>query len=149
MSDLLLNNIQPGEGAKKDPVRVGRGIGSTLGKTCGRGHKGALARAGSKRRLGFEGGQMPLQRRIPKSGFNSKVNTFTTEVKLALIAKLAQSEIDLTVLKEANLVKNYIRHVKVIGITELSKAITIKGLAVTANVRKIVEAAGGQIVDNS
>ncbi len=149
MSDLLLNNIQPGEGAKKDPVRVGRGIGSTLGKTCGRGHKGALARAGSKRRLGFEGGQMPLQRRIPKSGFNSKVNTFTTEVKLALIAKLAQSEIDLTVLKEANLVKNYIRRVKVIGITELSKAITIKGLAVTANVRKIVESAGGQIVDNS
>lgn len=144
---LLLNDIQPAEGAKKKKVRLGRGIGSGMGKTCGRGHKGFTARAGSGRKIGFEGGQTPLQRRLPKSGFKSRTTEYVSEIQLSALTKINSLEISLDLLKELRLVKNYIRHVKVIGKAELSKPIVLKNLRPTHGVRALIEAAGGKILE--
>ena len=143
---MNLNTIAPAPGAKKDAKRVGRGIGSGLGKTCGRGHKGQKARSGGFHKRGFEGGQMPLQRRLPKVGFRSRKQALTTEVRLDVIAKFAGSEaIDLLALKTAGVVSDNILRVKVIGSGEITTAVKLKGIAVTAGAKKAIEAAGGKI----
>jgi len=143
---MNLNTISPAPGAKKDAKRVGRGIGSGLGKTGGRGHKGQKARSGGFHKRGFEGGQMPLQRRLPKVGFRSRKKALTTEVRLDVIAKFAGSEaVDLLTLKSAGIISNNILRVKVIGSGEIDSAVTLKGIAVTAGAKKAIEAAGGKI----
>ena len=143
---MNLNTIAPAPGAKKEAKRVGRGIGSGLGKTCGRGHKGQKARSGGFHKRGFEGGQMPLQRRLPKVGFRSRKSAVTTELRLDELAKIAGSEaIDLLTLKSAGIVTDKILRVKVIGSGEITTAVTLKGIAVTAGAKKAIEAAGGKV----
>jgi large subunit ribosomal protein L15 len=142
---MQLNTIKPSEGAKKNRRRVGRGIGSGLGKTGGRGHNGQKSRAGGYHKVGFEGGQMPLQRRLPKRGFKSAQLKFNGEVTLADLQALAIDEIDLQALKQAGLVGELIRHVKVIKSGELSRKVTLKGVAATAGAKAAIEAAGGSI----
>ena len=142
---MELNNLKPGEGAKKARRRVGRGIGSGLGKTAGRGHKGQKSRAGGFHKVGFEGGQMPLQRRLPKRGFKSPHAKFNAEVTLAALQRLGAAEVDLLTLKQAKLVGELIRHVKVIKSGELSRKVTLKGVAATAGAKAAIEAAGGSI----
>jgi large subunit ribosomal protein L15 len=142
---MKLNSIQPAEGSKRSRKRVGRGIGSGLGKTGGRGHKGQKSRSGGFTKSGFEGGQMPLQRRLPKVGFNSAVNAFTRELRLYQINGLDAEVIDLDALKNAGVVPRSTRRVKVINTGELSRAVTIKGLDVTAGAAKAIEAAGGKV----
>ena len=142
---MQLNTIKPSEGAKKNRRRVGRGIGSGLGKTGGRGHNGQKSRAGGYHKVGFEGGQMPLQRRLPKRGFKSAQLKFNGEVTLADLQALAIDEIDLQVLKQAGLVGELIKHVKVIKSGELSRKVTLKGVAATAGAKAAIEAAGGSL----
>ena len=142
---MRLNTIQPGPGSKPAGKRVGRGIGSGLGKTCGRGHKGQHARAGGFRKVGFEGGQMPLQRRLPKRGFRSRTATDTAEVRLHELAALTADTIDLAVLKAANLVPQTAKRAKVIASGKLEKAVVLKGLVLTKGARASVEAVGGSI----
>lgn len=142
---MFLNNIQPMEGAKYSKRRVGRGIGSGLGKTCGRGHKGQKSRAGGFHKVGFEGGQMPLQRRLPKRGFKSLLMDLTLEVRLSELDAIAVEEIDLLVLKQAGLVSSRIEAVKVIASGEIRKAIILKGIKVTKGARNAIEAIGGKI----
>lgn len=142
---MLLNTIKPGKGAKHSPKRLGRGIGSGLGKTCGRGHKGQHARAGGFHKIGFEGGQMPLQRRLPKFGFNSRKALFSAEVRLIDIAKIKTDIIDIQTLKKAKLITSVIKFVKVIGMAEITKPIKIIGMRTTKSVRAVIEAAGGSI----
>jgi len=144
---MYLNTIKPAEGSKKDRKRVGRGIGSTLGKTCGRGHKGQKSRSGGFHKVGFEGGQMPLQRRLPKVGFTARKSKFTSEVRLNEIAKLSLDVITLDVLIKANVVPAFTRVVKVIKSGEISSAVTLKGLKVTVGAKALIEAAGGTIED--
>lgn len=141
---MRLNSIAPGEGAKKSKARPGRGIGSGLGKTGGRGHKGWTSRSGGGRKTGFEGGQMPLQRRLPKVGFNSPMRGDTDEVRLHEIAKL-DGTIDLLALKTANLVSQNAKRAKVIASGVIEKAVTLKGLGVTKGARAAIEAAGGKV----
>jgi len=144
---MHLNTLSPAPGSTKPRRRVGRGIGSGLGKTCGSGHKGQKARSGGSVRPGFEGGQMPLQRRLPKFGFSSRVGRITAEVRTSELANLAAEVIDIAVLREANLITSVIRRVKIMLSGDVSKPLTLKGLRVTAGARSAIEAAGGKIVE--
>lgn len=142
---MRLNTLKPGEGAKKVGKRLGRGIGSGLGKTSGRGHKGQKARAGGFHKVGFEGGQMPLQRRLPKIGFRSLKAADSAEVRLHELAKVEGDVVDLLGLKAANVVGQEIKRVKVIASGKVEKAVTVKGVAVTKGARAAIEAAGGKV----
>ncbi|HQC99884.1 MAG TPA: 50S ribosomal protein L15 [Aquabacterium sp.] len=142
---MQLNTIKPAEGAKKARRRVGRGIGSGLGKTAGRGHKGQKSRAGGYHKVGFEGGQMPLQRRLPKRGFKSQSLKYNGEVTLTDLQRLDQDEVDLVMLKAAGLVGQLIKHVKVIKSGELSRKVVLKGIGATAGAKAAIEAAGGAL----
>ena len=142
---MELNGIQPAAGSKKARRRVGRGIGSGLGKTAGRGHKGQKSRAGGFHKVGFEGGQMPLQRRLPKRGFKSAQLKFNGEVTLAELQALDAAEVDLLTLKQAGLVRELVKHVKVIKSGELSRKVTLKGIRATAGAKAAIEAAGGSV----
>ena len=142
---MQLNTIKPSEGAKKNRRRVGRGIGSGLGKTGGRGHNGQKSRAGGYHKVGFEGGQMPLQRRLPKRGFKSHQLKYNGEVNLSDLQAMAVDEIDLQSLKQAGLIGELIKHVKVIKSGELSRKVTLKGVAATAGAKAAIEAAGGSL----
>ena len=144
---MELNNLKPAEGSRKDRRRVGRGIGSGLGKTAGRGHKGQKSRAGGFHKVGFEGGQMPLQRRLPKRGFKSQSAKFNGEVSLAALERLVNSskvaEVDLLTLKQAGLVGEMVKNVKVIKSGELKAKVALKGILATAGAKAAIEAAGG------
>jgi len=142
---MEINTIKPAEGSKKARRRVGRGIGSGLGKTAGRGHKGQKSRAGGYHKVGFEGGQMPLQRRLPKRGFKSAQLKYNGEVTLGDLQVLAAEEVDLLTLKAAGLVRQLVRHVKVIKSGELSRKVLLKGIGATAGAKAAIEAAGGSI----
>jgi large subunit ribosomal protein L15 len=142
---MYLNTLQPNPGAKKKATRVGRGIGSGLGKTCGRGHKGQHARAGGYHKVGFEGGQMPIQRRLPKFGFRSRNALVTAEVRLHELAKVDGDVINLDALKVADVIGVNIKFVKIIASGEIKKPVTISGLKVTAGAKKLIEAAGGKV----
>lgn len=142
---MELNNLKPAAGAKHAKRRVGRGIGSGLGKTAGRGHKGQTSRAGGFHKVGFEGGQMPLQRRLPKVGFASRRMRFVAEVRLHELAKVEAEAIDLLVLKTAGLVGEHVKHAKVMLSGKLEKAVTVKGLGVTKGAKAAIEAAGGKV----
>ncbi|TMH06448.1 MAG: 50S ribosomal protein L15 [Betaproteobacteria bacterium] len=142
---MELNTIKPAEGSKKARRRVGRGIGSGLGKTAGRGHKGQKSRSGGFHKVGFEGGQMPLQRRLPKRGFKSVSLKYNAEITLADLQKLAADEVDLLTLKQAGLVGELARVVKVIKSGELSKKVALKGVGATAGAKAAIEAAGGSV----
>lgn len=142
---MRLNALSPAPGSKKDGRRVGRGIGSGLGKTGGRGHKGLKARSGGSVAPGFEGGQQPLQRRLPKFGFSSRKAQYVAEIRLNELATLDADVIDLDALKNANLVRRDTKEAKVILSGEISKAVTIQGLRVTKGAREAITAAGGKI----
>jgi len=144
---MHLNTLQPAPGSKKSAKRVGRGIGSGLGKTCGRGHKGQKSRSGGFHKVGFEGGQMPLQRRLPKVGFNSRSAKLSAEVRLDELAKIVADVIDLAALIKANVVPAFTNKAKVIASGEISKAVQLKGIKVTPGARSAIEAAGGKIED--
>ena len=142
---MFLNTIQPAEGATHVSRRVGRGIGSGLGKTGGRGHKGQKSRSGGFHKVGFEGGQMPLQRRLPKRGFKSLTAAANTEVRLSELNLIAVNEIDVLVLKQAGLIPATASNVKVIASGEISKAVTLKGVKATKGAKVAIEAAGGKV----
>ena len=142
---MNLNNMKPAAGSKRARRRVGRGIGSGLGKTAGRGHKGQKSRAGGFHKVGFEGGQMPLQRRLPKRGFKSAALKFADEVTLKDLQLLAIDEVDLLALKQAGLVSQRARQVKVIKAGELTRKVMLKGLGATAGAKAAIEAAGGAV----
>jgi large subunit ribosomal protein L15 len=142
---MELNGIKPAAGAKKARRRVGRGIGSGLGKTAGRGHKGQKSRAGGYHKVGFEGGQMPLQRRLPKRGFKSQSAKFNAEVSLAALERLGAADVDLLSLKQAGMVGELIRVVKVIKSGELKRAVKLTGIGATAGAKAAIEAAGGSV----
>ena len=142
---MFLNTIQASEGSRKKSKRVGRGIGCTLGKTCGRGHKGQKARSGGFHKVGFEGGQMPLQRRLPKIGFTSRVKMYSAEVRLGELNSMDVDVIDLKALIDANVVPAFTKTAKVIKSGELSKAVTVKGLKVTGGAKVSIEVAGGKV----
>jgi large subunit ribosomal protein L15 len=142
---MELNNIKPADGAKHAKRRVGRGIGSGLGKTAGRGHKGQKSRSGGYHKVGFEGGQMPLQRRLPKRGFKSMTLRFNAEVTLTDIARLGLAEVDVLVLKQAGLINDLTRAVKVINTGALATAVKLSGVSVTAGAKAAIEAAGGSV----
>ncbi|WHI48839.1 50S ribosomal protein L15 [Microbulbifer sp. EKSA008] len=144
---MRLNDLSPAPGHKHSAKRVGRGIGSGIGKTGGRGHKGQKARSGGSVRPGFEGGQMPLQKRLPKYGFTARVSRFTAEVRLAELAKVENDVIDLAALKNADIIGSHIKRAKVFLSGELTKAVTVKGLGVTKGAKAAIEAAGGKIED--
>ena len=144
---MELNDLKPAKGSHRDSKRAGRGPGSGIGKTAGRGHKGSKSRSGGKRKAGFEGGQMPLQRRLPKFGFSSRTATFNAEVRLDALAKVTDAVIDMDVLKSAGLITSKARRVKVILAGEISSALKLKGIAVTKGARAAIEAAGGTIED--
>jgi large subunit ribosomal protein L15 len=141
---MNLNTIAPAAGEKKAAKRVGRGIGSGLGKTCGRGHKGQKSRSGGFHKRGFEGGQMPLQRRLPKVGFKSRKSATTAEIRLDVLASIDADSIDLLTLKTAGAVPENTLRVKVVNSGELSKAVTVKGLSASAGAKAAIEAAGGK-----
>ncbi len=142
---MFINTIKPSEGSKKSRRRVGRGIGSGLGKTAGRGHKGQKSRAGGFHKVGFEGGQMPLQRRLPKRGFKSAQLKFNGQVTLTDLERLGADEVDLLTLKAAGLVGQLIKYVKVIKSGELTIKVVLKGIAATAGAKVSIEALGGSI----
>lgn len=142
---MELNNIQPAAGAKHAKRRVGRGIGSGIGKTAGRGHKGQKSRAGGFHKVGFEGGQMPLQRRLPKRGFKSLATPYKAEVRLSDLEKLPVDEIDVLALKNAGVVAQQARVVRVIAAGEISKKVTLKGVIATKGAKAAIEAAGGSV----
>lgn len=142
---MELNTIKPSEGAKHAKRRVGRGIGSGLGKTAGRGHKGQKSRAGGYHKVGFEGGQMPMQRRLPKRGFKSHLLKFNGEITLTDLAALGASEVDLLTLKQAGLVSDLVRKVKVINTGSIFSAVNLKNVAATASAKVAIEAAGGSV----
>ena len=142
---MELNDIKPADGAKHYKRRVGRGIGSGLGKTAGRGHKGQKSRSGGYHKVGFEGGQMPLQRRLPKRGFKSQLLKFNAEVTLTDLQRLGAAEVDLLALKQAGLVGELIKNVKVIKAGELTAKVVLKGIAATAGAKAVIEAAGGSV----
>ena len=142
---MELNNIKPAAGAKHAKRRVGRGIGSGLGKTAGRGHKGQKSRSGGYHKVGFEGGQMPMQRRLPKRGFKSHLLKYNAEVNLSELAALELAEIDLLTLKQVGLVGQLVKNVKVIKSGELAKAVKLTGITATAGAKAAIEAAGGSV----
>lgn len=144
---MELNTIKPAEGAKKDKRRLGRGIGSGLGKTAGRGHKGQKSRAGGFHKVGFEGGQMPMHRRLPKRGFVSLTKADTAHVRLYELAAVGVDEIDLLVLKQAGVVGSAAKAAKIYLAGEIGKAVKLRGIAVTKGARAAIEAAGGTIAD--
>jgi large subunit ribosomal protein L15 len=144
---MELNAIKPADGSKKARRRVGRGIGSGLGKTAGRGHKGQKSRAGGYHKVGFEGGQMPMQRRLPKRGFKSHALKYNAEITLADLQKLALGEVDMLALKQAGLVRDMIKNVKVIKSGELSTKVVLKGVGATAGAKAAIEAAGGSVAE--
>ncbi len=144
---MYLNTIKPAAGAKQTRKRVGRGIGSGLGKTCGRGHKGQHSRSGGFTKVGFEGGQMPLQRRLPKIGFSSRVKASRAEVRLHELDAVEADVVDLDALKAANIVPQQTLKAKVIASGELTRAVTLRGINVTKGARAAIEAAGGKIED--
>lgn len=142
---MYLNTLKPARGSKKPRKRVGRGIGSTLGKTAGRGHKGQKSRAGGFHKVGFEGGQMPLQRRLPKVGFTSRKKKYVAEVRLHELKSVDADVIDLAALKQANVISSSIKRAKIIESGKIDKAVTVKGLLATQGARRAIEAAGGKI----
>jgi large subunit ribosomal protein L15 len=142
---MYLNTIQAAYGARRKLKRVGRGIGSTDGKTCGRGHKGQKARSGGYHKVGFEGGQMPLQRRLPKVGFTSRTKKFTAEVRLSELEALGLDVIDLQILIDSNVIPAFSKKAKLVNTGAISKAITLKGVNVTDGARQAIEAAGGKV----
>lgn len=142
---MELNSIKPAAGAKHAKRRVGRGIGSGLGKTAGRGHKGQKSRSGGYHKVGFEGGQMPLQRRLPKRGFKSQSLKYNDEVTLRTLEQLGLAEVDMTALKQAGLVSAMAQVVKVIKRGELTRAVKLTGVGVTAGAKAAIEAAGGSV----
>ena len=142
---MELNGMKPADGAKHAKRRVGRGIGSGMGKTAGRGHKGQKSRAGGYHKVGFEGGQMPLQRRLPKRGFKSQLLKFNGEITLAALEKLGAADVDLLTLKQAGLIGEMVRVVKVIKTGELTKAVKLNGIGATAGAKAAIEAAGGSV----
>jgi large subunit ribosomal protein L15 len=142
---MRLNTLSPAPGRKNSAKRVGRGIGSGLGKTCGRGHKGQKSRSGGSVKPGFEGGQMPLQKRLPKFGFSSRISRTTAQVRLGELSLVEADVIDLAALKAADLVKQNATRARVFLSGEISKAVTVKGLAVTKGAREAIEKAGGSI----
>lgn len=146
MSDVMrLNTLSPAPGSRKDAKRVGRGIGSGVGKTAGRGHKGQKSRTGGTVRPGFEGGQMPLQKRLPKYGFTSRMARTTAQVRLGELNAVNAEVIDLAALKDADLVKDDVTRARVFLSGELGKAVTVKGLTVTKGAREAIENAGGKV----
>jgi len=142
---MQLNTIQPAAGSKKNIKRVGRGIGSGTGKTCGRGHKGQKSRSGGFSKVGFEGGQMPLQRRLPKVGFNSRSAKLSAEIRLHELTKTDASPVDIQSLIAANVVPAFTEKVKVIASGEIKTAVKLKGISVTPGAKTAIEAAGGSI----
>jgi len=144
---MYLNTLKPADGSKKNAKRVGRGIGSGLGKTGGRGHKGQKSRSGGFTKVGFEGGQMPLQRRLPKVGFTSRTARYVAEIRLHELMLVEGDTVDLLALKTANIVGQQIKRAKVILSGEISKAVTVSGLGVTKGARAAIEAAGGKVED--
>jgi large subunit ribosomal protein L15 len=142
---MELNTIKPNEGEKHAKRRVGRGIGSGLGKTAGRGHKGQKSRAGGYHKVGFEGGQMPMQRRLPKRGFKSQTQKYNDQVTLADLAALGQSDVDLLTLKQFGLVSQMARKVKVINTGVIASAVNLKNVAATVAAKAAIEAAGGSV----
>ena len=144
---MKLNTIQPAEGAKHSKRRVGRGIGSGLGKTAGRGHKGQKSRAGGFHKVGFEGGQMPLQRRLPKRGFVSLAKGRSAEVRLSELSALPVDEIDLLTLMQANLISQHSLSAKVVLSGEIARKVTLKGVSATRGAKAAIEAAGGSVVE--
>lgn len=146
MSDeMRLNTLSPAPGAKKNAKRVGRGIGSGVGKTAGRGHKGLKSRSGGKVRAGFEGGQMPLQKRLPKYGFTSRISRTTAQVRLGELNRVEGDVVDLAALKAADLIKEDVLRARVFLSGTIEKAVNVKGLAVTKGAREAIEAAGGSV----
>jgi len=145
MSTMQLNTLSPAEGEKRSRKRVGRGIGSGFGKTCGRGHKGQKSRSGGSTKVGFEGGQMPLQRRLPKVGFSSRVSIITSQVTLSEIDKLEEKEITIDVLKQHNLVTKNIKRVKVMLSGEITREVTLTGIKATKGALAAIEAAKGSV----
>lgn len=143
---MQLNNIKPAAGSKHAKRRVGRGIGSGIGKTAGRGHKGQKSRAGGFHKVGFEGGQMPLQRRLPKRGFKSHLLKYNAEITLTTLSRLDLAEVDVLTLKQAGLVSQMAKVVKVINTGELTKAVKLTGIGATAGAKAAIEAAGGTVV---
>ena len=143
---MELNSIKPAAGAKHAKRRVGRGIGSGLGKTAGRGHKGQKSRSGGYHKVGFEGGQMPLQRRLPKRGFKSHLLKYNAEITLTTLSRLDMAEVDVLSLKQAGLVSQIAKVVKVINTGELTKAVKLTGIGATAGAKAAIEAAGGSVV---
>ena len=144
---MRLNSIKPAEGSKQDAKRVGRGIGSGLGKTGGRGHKGQKARAGGFHKVGFEGGQMPIQRRLPKVGFRSRLARVTAEIRLSELNNIPADVIDIAALQSANIISRNIKRAKVMASGKIEKAVTLKGIAATKGARAAIEAAGGKVED--
>lgn len=142
---MYLNTLHPAPGSKTKSKRLGRGIGSGKGKTCGRGHKGQRARAGGFHKVGFEGGQMPLQRRIPKSGFRSRQSLYREEIYLSDLNCIDANEIDMSVLVEAGLIRFNTNEIKIIGSGKLTRAVTIRGIAVSAGARRAIEEAKGKV----
>jgi large subunit ribosomal protein L15 len=144
---MRLNTLKPAAGSKTNRKRVGRGIGSGLGKTCGRGHKGQKSRSGGFHKIGFEGGQMPLQRRLPKVGFRSKLARSTGEVRLHELAKVEGDVVDMAALHAADVLPHSISRAKVVLSGEINRAVTVRGLRVTKGARAAIEAAGGKVED--
>ncbi len=146
MSDVMrLNSLSPAPGSRKDSKRVGRGIGSGLGKTAGRGHKGQKSRSGGKVSPGFEGGQMPLQKRLPKYGFTSRISRTTAQVRLGELNAVSGDVVDLAALKEADVINENVTRARIFLSGELGRAVTVKGLAVTRGAREAIEKAGGKV----
>jgi large subunit ribosomal protein L15 len=142
---MKLNTISPAQGSKRDRKRVGRGIGSGSGKTAGRGHKGQKSRSGGFHKVGFEGGQMPLQRRLPKRGFASRTARYNAEIRLYHLAVMEADVIDMATLRAAGLIGHDTRKVKIINTGTLDRAVTVKGLAVSKGAQAAIEAAGGKV----
>jgi len=143
---MELNSIKPAEGAKHQKRRVGRGIGSGLGKTAGRGHKGQKSRTGGYHKVGFEGGQMPMQRRLPKRGFKSHLLKYNAEITLSTLEMLGQAEVDELTLKQAGLVSEHVKVIKVIKSGAIKRAVKLTGITATAGAKAAIETAGGSIV---
>ncbi len=144
---MKLNTIKPAVGAKTARTRVGRGIGSGIGKTAGRGHKGQRARKGGRGKIGFEGGQMPIQRRLPKRGFSSGIGRVTAEIRLSDIERMTETEIDLGVLKNAGVIQTQMLQAKLIKSGTLTRKVSIKGIGVTKGAREAIAAAGGSVAE--
>ncbi|HBN16248.1 50S ribosomal protein L15 [Pseudohongiella sp. SYSU M77423] len=144
---MHLNTLSPAEGSTQSPKRVGRGIGSGWGKTCGTGHKGQKSRSGGTVRPGFEGGQMPLQRRLPKFGFSSRIGRLTGEVRTSELNALEGNVVSIETLRAANLINGGIKRVKIMLSGDVTKAVTVEGLRVTKGARQAIEAAGGKVID--